>query len=144
MRLRSTVSELDARPDTVCLDPGTPGFGSHLPFYSVLERVAIAWTKFLDGLEHLEPSVILPHVSADFSAEVRPGEMETEILVHRVGTSSFTLRCRITQNDAVAAVVDVVLVAYDYTAGCPAILNDDQRRELLALSDGQGGTDSRS
>jgi acyl-CoA thioester hydrolase len=130
MHIASTVTEDDIRPILSGIDPTAPGYGMHLPFYLVLLRCGLAWRKFLLSLDGFADGVIVPHLSADFAAEVNVGELEVELQVTKIGTTSFTLRCTVRQDSTEAAYVDVVLVNFDYAGGSPLALTAYQRDQL--------------
>ena len=109
------------------------GFGTHLPFHLILERCGLAWRDFLSSLRGFGDSVIVPHLSADFIAEVHVGVVEVEVVPIQVGTTSFTLRCTMLQEQQQVARVDVVLVSFDYEGGSKTPLTEGQRAQLLDL-----------
>ncbi len=129
MRTTSVVSEDDCRHDADEVDPTAPGYGAHLPFHSILQRCGLAWRNYLEGLP-LEAGVIVPNVNADFLAEVTVGTLDIDVVLVRIGGSSFTVRCEVTQNGVVAAQVSVVLVSFDYDAKTPLPLTEAQREWL--------------
>ena len=130
---RSIVTDQDTRPTALGVDPSAPGFGTHLPFHLILERCGLAWRDFLMSLGGFDDSVIVPHLSADFIAEVHVGEIEVDVVPVQVGTTSFTLRCTMLQEGQEVARVDVVLVSFDYADGRKAPLTESQRAQLLDL-----------
>src|SRR4051812_37586223 len=105
MRIASTVTDADCRPDLPGIDPSVPGYGTHLPYFLILHRCGLAWRDFLVALGGIGAGVIIPHLSADLSAEVHPGLIEVEVSVLKVGSTSFTVRCVLVQDEAVAATV---------------------------------------
>ena len=131
MRFPSVVTEDDTRPTALAIDPSAPGYGTHLPFYLILQRCGIAWRAFLLSLSGFDDSVIVPHLSADFLAEVHVGAIEIDVVPIKVGTTSFTLRCTMLQHEQRVAQVDVVLVSFDYHGGSKTRLTDAQRAQLL-------------
>ena len=133
VRFRSIVTDEDTRPTLLGVDPSAPGFGTHLPFHLILERCGLAWRDFLSSLRGFGDSVIVPHLSADFIAEVHVGVIEVEVVPVHVGTTSFTLRCTMLQEEQQVARVDVVLVSFDYAGGSKTPLTESQRAQLLDL-----------
>ena len=131
VRFRSIVTDEDTRPTLLGLDPSAPGFGTHLPFHLILERCGLAWRDFLSSLGGFGDSVIVPHLSADFIAEVHVGVIEVEVVPVHVGTTSFTLRCTMLQEQQQVARVDVVLVSFDYEGGSKTPLTASQRAQLV-------------
>lgn len=129
MNTTSLVTEDDCRHDADQVDPTAPGYGAHLPFHSILQRCGLAWRNYLEGLP-LKFGIIVPNVNADFLAEVTVGTLDIEVTLVRVGGSSFTVRCEVSQNGVPAARVAVVLVHFDYDAKTPLPLTDDQRAWL--------------
>ena len=129
----------DTRPTAPGADPSAPGYGMHLPFFMILQRCGLAWRAFLLSLRGFGDSVIVPHLSADFIAEVHVGEIEIEVLPTHVGTTSFTLQCTMFQDERPVARVDVVLVSFDYDGGSKTPLTEDQRAQLSAALRGPSG-----
>jgi len=134
VRFPFVVTEQDTRPPVLGFDPSAPGYGTHLPFYLILQRCGLAWHAFLMSLRGFDDSVIVPHLSADFLAEVHVGLIEIEVVPTQVGTTSFTLRCTMLQHEQQVARVDVVLVSFDYQGGSKTPLTDVQRAQLLELN----------
>lgn len=130
-----TVTDEDTRPTLLGIDPAAPGYGTHLPFFLILQRCGLAWRHFLVALEGFEDSIIVPHLTADFVAEVHAGEIEVAVEVVKLGTTSFTLRCTVLQADAVTARIEVVLVCFDYEGGTPVPLTVHQREQLESARD---------
>lgn len=140
MRYSSAVTQEDARPALLDVEPTAPGYGTHLPFHLILQRCAVAWRAFLrerPGFEDGADGVIVPHVSADFLAEVRVGSVEIAVNVVELGTSSFRVRCDVVQDDSVCARVDVVLVRFDYEVGSAVPLSPGQREGLASMVTGR-------
>jgi acyl-CoA thioesterase FadM len=111
VRYASVVTQEDARPATLDVEPTAPGYGTHLPFHLILQRCAVAWRAFLratPGFGDGADGVIVPHVSADFLAEVRVGSVDVAVEVVEVGTSSFRVRCDVVQDDTTCARVHFV------------------------------------
>ena len=132
MQHSSTVSDDDIRPLTAEVDPTAPGYGNHLSFDAILRRCGIAWTTFLHELPGFGTGVIVPRLQVDYLREVDVGPLDIDVRVTKVGTTSFRVRCTVTQLDRRCAEVDVVLVSFDYDGRTPVPLTDDQR-ELLGL-----------
>jgi acyl-CoA thioesterase FadM len=136
VRTTMTITPEDCRIDADQLDPTAPGYGAHLPFHAILQRCGIAWRAHLGSLGHgvdaeaLDTGVIVPNVNADFRAEVHVGELAIDVGLVAVGTSSFTLRCDVVQDDVVAASVRVVLVSFDYARRATVPLTAQQRALL--------------
>jgi acyl-CoA thioesterase FadM len=133
VRYSSIVTSEDARPAVLDIESTAPGYGTHLPFHLILQRCAVAWRALLretSGFEDGGDGVIVPHVSADFLAEVRPGSVEIAVTVVEVRTASFRVRCDVVQDDKVCARVDVVLVRFDYDGGSAVPLSPRQREGL--------------
>jgi acyl-CoA thioesterase FadM len=140
VRYSSVVTPEDARPALLDLEPTAPGYGTHLPFQLILQRCVVAWRAFLretPGFEGGADGVIVPHVSADFLAEVRVGSLEVAVNVVEVGTSSFRVRCDVVQDDKVCAQVHVVLVHFDYAVGSAVALSHRQREGLASEISGR-------
>ncbi len=140
MRTTMTVTTEDCLHDADRVDPAAPGYGAHLPFHAILQRCGLAWRAHLAGLSPeakdgpglaaLDTGVIVPNVNADFRAEVHVGVLHIDVGLIRVGSTSFTLRCDVVQDDVLAARVDVVLVSFDYDTRTPVALSEDQRSLL--------------
>ncbi|MGA8257947.1 MAG: hotdog domain-containing protein [Nocardioides sp.] len=114
MRTIFDITTADCRPQGDHVDPTAPGYGSHLPFHAILQRCGIAWSSYLLNEHDIDTSVIVPNINANFLAEVHPGQLDVDVVVTRVGGSSFTVQCRVVQDAQPVATVDVVLVAFDY------------------------------
>ena len=132
MRHRSTVTDDDIRPLTAEVDPTAPGYGNHLSFDAILRRCGIAWTVFLHELPGFGTGVIVPRLQVDYLREVDVGPLEIDVRVTKVGTTSFTVRCTVTQHGNPCADVDVVLVSFDYDGRTARPLTSDQRAALQA------------
>ena len=125
------VTDEDTQPTVLGIDPSAPGYATHLPFYLILRQCGLAWRTFLMSLHGFGDSVIVPHLSANFVAEVHAGAIEIEVVPIHIGTTSFTLRCTMLQEEQQVARVDVVLVSFDYEGGKKVHLTEDQRVQLL-------------
>ena len=132
MRHSSTVTDDDIRPLTQEVDPTAPGYGNHLSFDAILRRCGLAWTVFLNGLDGFGAGVIVPRVSVDYLSEVDRGTLDIDVTVTKVGTTSFTIRCAVTQDGRACANVDVVLVSFDYDRRAARALTAEQRVQLAA------------
>lgn len=136
VRTTMTITPEDCRIDADELDPTAPGYGAHLPFHAILQRCGIAWRAHLgslgqgEGAAALDTGVIVPNVDADFRAEVHVGRLDIDVVLVAIGTTSFTLRCDVHQDDVVAARVTVVLVSFDYERRAPVPLTAEQRAVL--------------
>ena len=130
MRHSSTVTADDIRPLTQEVDPTAPGYGNHLSFDAILRRCGLAWTTFLNGLGGFGAGIIVPRLTVDYLSEVSTGTLDIDVAVTRVGTTSFTVRCSVSQEDRPCAVVDVVLVCFDYPGRRPVPLTPAQRAAL--------------
>ena len=132
MRHTSTVTDDDIRPLTQEVDPTAPGYGNHLSFDAILRRCGLAWTTFLNAVGGFGSGVIVPRLAVDYLSEVNLGQLDIDVSVSKVGTTSFTIRCDVSQDGRPCAAVDVVLVCFDYGGRVPVPLTDAQR---AALSD---------
>jgi acyl-CoA thioesterase FadM len=61
---------------------------------------------------------------------VHTGTLDIDVTVLRVGTTSFTVRCAVSQDGRPAARVDVVLVSFGYAERQPLPLTAAQRDQL--------------
>ena len=129
-RHSSTVTDADIRPLTQEVDPTAPGYGNHLSFDAILRRCGLAWTTFLNDLGGFGSGVIVPRLSVDYLSEVNLGSLDIDVSVTKVGTTSFTVRCAVSQDGRPCANVDVVLVCFDYTGRTPVPLTPEQRSAL--------------
>jgi len=103
------VTDEDTQPTVLGIDPSAPGYATHLPFYLILRQCGLAWRTFLMSLHGFGDSVIVPHLSANFVAEVHAGAIEIEVVPIHIGTTSFTLRCTMLQEEhAVEIGLDVI------------------------------------
>lgn len=132
MRHSSTVDDDDIRPLTAEVDPTAPGYGNHLSFDAILRRCGIAWTTFLHELPGFGSGVIVPRLEVDYLREVDTGPLDIDVRVTKVGTTSFRVRCSVTQQGSRCAEVDVVLVSFDYDGRTPLPLTEEQRAALEA------------
>ncbi|MCU1601575.1 MAG: 4-hydroxybenzoyl-CoA thioesterase [Frankiales bacterium] len=132
LRHSSTVTDDDIRPLTQEVDPTAPGYGNHLSFDAILRRCGLAWTVFLNSLDGFGAGVIVPRVSVDYLSEVDRGSLDIDVAVTKVGTSSFTILCAVTQDGRPCANVDVVLVSFDYDGRSTRPLTAGQRAQLEA------------
>jgi acyl-CoA thioesterase FadM len=136
VRTTMTVTAEDCFHDADQVDPTAPGYGAHLPFHAILQRCGLAWRGHLAamddgrGMAALDTGVIVPNVNADFLAEVHVGTLHIDVTLTAVGRTSFTLRCDVVQDDAVAARVTVVLVSFDYAERRAVPLTSGQRAVL--------------
>jgi acyl-CoA thioester hydrolase len=130
MRHTSSVTPDDIRPLTAEVDPTAPGYGNHLSFDAILRRCGLAWTTFLGELGDFGGGVIVPRLTVDYLSEVHVGTLDIDVSVIRIGTSSFTVRCAVSQDGRPAASVDVVLVRFGYDERRPLPLSEAQRRQL--------------
>lgn len=144
MRHSSTVSDDDIRPLTAEVDPTAPGYGNHLTFDAILRRCGLAWTTFLNQLGGFGAGaggVIVPRLSVDYLSEVDRGSLDIDVHVTKVGRTSFTVRCAVSQEGRPCAVVDVVLVSFDYDGRTPRPLTEQQRSLLAAHRADQDAAD---
>lgn len=114
------------------LDPTAPGRGAHLTFDRILGRCGEAWMAFLADLGGFGVEIICPRVEVDYLREVGAGDLVVDVTVLSVGRSSFRLRLALSQHRTAVATAEVVLVAFDYTAGSSVPLTDAQRAALSA------------
>lgn len=133
MRTTSPVTDDDCRHPADGIDPTAPGYGAHLPFHAILQRCGLAWRDFLAAHPGLDTGVIAPHVSADFLAEVNVGTLDVDTSLVRVGGSSYTLLCAVSQDGVPAARITVVLVSFDYATRTTRPLTTAQRAVLDGL-----------
>jgi acyl-CoA thioesterase FadM len=114
------------------LDPTAPGRGAHLTFDRILGRCGEAWMAFLADLGGFGVEIICPRVEVDYLQEVGAGDLVIDVSVLHVGRSSFRLRLDLSQHRRPVARAEVVLVAFDYTAGASVPLTEAQRAALGA------------
>lgn len=133
MRSTSQVTEDDCRHDADQVDPTAPGYGAHLPFHSILQRCGLAWRNFMADMPLDYAGIIVPNVNADFVAEVGLGDLDIDVSLVKVGRTSFTVECLVSQTERTAARVTVVLVAFDYPGGVSIPLTDAQREWLAQV-----------
>lgn len=126
----SKVTPDDIRPLTKELDPTAPGYGNHLSFDAILRRCGLAWTSFLNDLGGFGSGIIVPRLSVDYLSEVSTGTLDIDVSVVRVGTTSFTVLCTVSQDGRPCARVEVVLVCFDYTGRAAVPLTAEQRAAL--------------
>lgn len=132
MRHSTSVTDDDIRPLTQEVDPTAPGYGDHLSFDAILRRCGLAWTVFLNSLDGFGSGVIVPRLSVDYLSEVDRGTVDIDVSVVKVGTTSFTIRCAVSQDARPCASVDIVLVSFDYDGRAPRPLTEHQRAQLEA------------
>ena len=83
----------------------------------------------------MDTGQIVPHLSSDFLAEVNVGTLDVDVSLTRIGASSFTVLCAVSQDGVPAARVTVVLVSFDYETRTTVPLSATQRSlldEMLA------------
>ena len=129
-RHSTTVTDADIRPLTQEVDPTAPGYGNHLSFDAILRRCGLAWTTFLNSLGGFGSGVIVPRLTVDYLSEVDVGTLDIDVSVVRLGTTSFTVRCAVSQDGRPCANVDVVLVCFDYATRAAVPLTPEQRAAL--------------
>jgi acyl-CoA thioesterase FadM len=112
------------------LDPTAPGRGEHLTFDRILGRCGDSWMAFLSALGGFGVEIICPRVEVDYLREVGAGDLVVDVSVLHVGRTSFRLHMDLSQHGQPVARAEVVLVAFDYTAGASVALNDAQRSSL--------------
>ena len=112
------------------LDPTAPGRGEHLTFDRILGRCGEAWMAFLRDLGGFGVEIICPRVEVDYLREVGAGDRVVDVSVLHVGRTSFRLGMELSQHDQPVARAEVVLVAFDYTAGASVALTPAQRAAL--------------
>ena len=112
------------------LDPTAPGRGEHLTFDRILGRCGEAWMAFLSDLGGFGVEIICPRVEVDYLREVGAGELVIDVTVVSIGRSSFRLHLGLAQQEHDVATAEVVLVAFDYTAGASIALTESQRAAL--------------
>lgn len=112
------------------LDPTAPGRGAHLTFDRILGRCGEAWMAFLADLGGFGVEIICPRVEVDYLREVGAGDLLIDVTVLSVGRTSFRLRLAMAQGGTAVATAEVVLVAFDYTAGASVPLTEQQRTAL--------------
>jgi acyl-CoA thioesterase FadM len=112
------------------LDPTAPGRGAHLTFDRILGRCGEAWIAFLADLGGFGTEIICPRVEVDYLREVGAGDLAIDVDVLHVGRSSFRLGMTVLQGGERAAHAEVVLVAFDYSAGSSQPLTEGQRAAL--------------
>lgn len=112
------------------LDPTAPGRGEHLTFDRILGRCGDAWLGFLTELGGFGVEIICPRVEIDYLREVGSGDLVIDVQVLSAGRTSFRLRLDLRQHGEPVAHAEVVLVAFDYTAGASVPLSDTQRAAL--------------
>jgi acyl-CoA thioester hydrolase len=88
---------------------------------------------FLGALGGFGVEIICPRVEIDYLREVGRGDLLIDVSVLHVGRSSFRLGMNLSQHEQPVARAEVVLVAFDYTAGASVPLTEAQR---LALAGG--------
>lgn len=134
MRLSYEITDEDVTTLADRRDPSGPGLGAHLEFHQILRRCGTAWLEFLESLEVYGEEVIVPRLEVDYRAEVLAGVLDIDVSVVRLGTTSYTLQCRASQEGRAAAEVEVVIVNYDYASKRAVPLSDERRARLGELS----------
>lgn len=129
-RYLSPVLDSDLGTLAAELDPTAPGGGKHLNFDVILRRCGLAWMTFLAELDVFGLGMIVPRLEVDYHREVGAGELEIEVRVIRIGTTSFRIRIDVLQHGKLAAQAEVVLVVFDYDTKAPRKLSAEQRAAL--------------
>ena len=112
-------------------DPDSYGHVNHARALSLLEDARLAMnTEAPRGADGARPGLILARLEVDYLRQLhyRPGEhVRVCSWVTRLGTSSFTVRQELRQDDEIAIRLDAVLVMFDYATDRARPLTDVER-----------------
>jgi acyl-CoA thioesterase FadM len=115
---------------------GQPVRGNHVPYYLALEMVSEAWGRAIvdfcgAALSPMDLAVV--GVTSDFWRELFVGDAEVDVALDRIGTSSVTFRCRLSQDGEQAATVTAVLCRVNAGRTKSVPLSEAQRTALEPL-----------
>ena len=112
-------------------DPDSYGHVNHARALSLLEDARLRLnTDVPCGPNGARPGLILARLEVDYLRQLhyRPGEhVRVQSWVTRLGTSSFTLRQELCQDDAPTIRLDAVLVVFDYATDRSRPLTGEER-----------------
>ena len=125
---------------TIAHRPGPVGFpvdSNHVPYYAAIEVASDAWGIALSeicGDLLVREDLAAVHVDCDFGHELFVGEVDAEVTLGKVGSSSLQFSVDLTQAGRHIGTVSTVLcrVGADRTHSVP--LSDPQRAALEASS----------
>ncbi|MGY1810021.1 acyl-CoA thioesterase [Blastococcus sp. SYSU D00669] len=109
----------------------------HVPFYLAMETASDAWQLALR--EFCVPEIgprdlAMVHVSADFRRELFTGELTVDVVVRRIGRTSFTAGLRLEQDGADAGDVEFTFALVDAGRTSAVALTEAQRAVLEKLA----------
>ncbi|MEW1806338.1 thioesterase family protein [Pseudarthrobacter sp. NPDC080039] len=124
-------------------DQDLNGHINHAAVVTLLEESRIKWRSSMPGTRPAEATpTVVASLELNYRQPVHHGEdLEVELIVSRIGTSSFSLEFRGTQHGAVAVDGRTVLVSVHPGTGRSRPLADHERRWLTLFQPSQGNTD---
>jgi acyl-CoA thioesterase FadM len=125
---------------------GPPVTSKHVPFYLALEVASQAWAATLaeycgDLVSRMDMAVV--NVTGNFFREVFVGEVDVEVALKRIGTSSVTFLLELFQAGHRAGTVDLVVAQVDAGRVHAVPLSPAQRAALQAIPASPGQEPAR-
>lgn len=124
-------------------DQDLNGHVNHAAVVTLLEESRIKWRSSMPGVRQAEATpTVVASLEVNYRRPVHHGEdLEVELTVTRIGTSSFSLEFRGSQHAAVAVDGRTVLVSVDPDTGKSRPLAEHERHWLTLFQPSQGNTD---
>ena len=124
-------------------DQDLNGHVNHAAVVTLLEESRIKWRSSMPGVRQAEATpTVVASLEVNYRRPVHHGEdLEVELTVTRIGTSSFSLEFRGCQHAAVAVDGRTVLVSVDPDTGKSRPLAEHERHWLTLFQPSQGNTD---
>jgi acyl-CoA thioester hydrolase len=124
-------------------DQDLNGHVNHAAVVTLLEESRIKWRSSMPGICRAEATpTVVASLEVNYRRPVHHGEdLEVELAVTRIGTSSFSLEFRGSQFGAVAVDGRPVLVSVQPDTGKSRPLAEHERHWLALFQPSQGNTD---
>lgn len=124
-------------------DQDLNGHVNHAAVVTLLEESRIKWRSSMPGTRRAEATpTVVANLEVNYRRPVHHGEdLEVELTVTRIGTSSFSLEFKGTQQGAVAVDGQTVLVSVQPDTGQARPLAEHERHWLTLFQPSQATTD---
>lgn len=124
-------------------DQDLNGHVNHAAVVTLLEESRIKWRSSMPGIRQGDATpTVVASLEVNYRRPVHHGEdLEVELTVTRIGTSSFSLEFRCSQRGAVAVDGRTVLVSVNPGTGKSRHLAKHERHWLALFQPSQGNTD---
>jgi acyl-CoA thioester hydrolase len=124
-------------------DQDLNGHVNHAAVVTLLEESRIKWRSSMPGIRQGDATpTVVASLEVNYRRPVHHGEdLEVELTVTRIGTSSFSLEFRGSQRGAVAVDGRTVLVSVNPGTGKSRPLAKHERHWLALFQPSQGNTD---